>query len=92
MTVETETQKPYLTIDDVQINIDDLPEEAQGIFARVQRLTQKRANLALDLEEIQAGINFFTNRIVNIYNEENAPDSDANNKEVKSKTSDKKDT
>ncbi len=89
MTVETETQKPYLTIDDVQINIDDLPEEAQGIFARVQRLTQKRANLALDLEEIQAGINFFTNRIVNIYNEENA---DANNKEVKSKTSDKKDT
>ena len=89
MAAETETQKPYLTIDDVQINIDDLPEEAQGIFARVQRLTQKRANLALDLEEIQAGINFFTNRIVNIYNEENA---DANNKEVKSKTSDKKDT
>lgn len=89
MAAETETQKPYLTIDDVQINIDDLPEEAQGIFARVQRLTQKRANLALDLEEIQAGINFFTNRIVNIYNEEN---SDANNKEVKSKTSDKKDT
>ena len=89
MAAETETQKPYLTIDDVQINIDDLPEEAQGIFGRVQRLTQKRANLALDLEEIQAGINFFTNRIVNIYNEEN---SDANNKEVKSKTSDKKDT
>ena len=91
MTVETETQKPYLTIDDVQINIDDLPEEAQGIFARVQRLTQKRANLALDLEEIQAGINFFTNRIVNIYNEENVPTDDTS-KEVKSKTSDKKDT
>tara|TARA_R100001480_G_scaffold123821_1_gene122294 strand:- start:171 stop:446 length:276 start_codon:yes stop_codon:yes gene_type:complete len=88
---ETETQKPYLTIDDVQINIDDLPEEAQGIFARVQRLTQKRANLALDLEEIQAGINFFTNRIVNIYNEENVPTDDTS-KEVKSKTSDKKDT
>ena len=91
MTVETETRKPYLTIDDVQINIDDLPEEAQGIFARVQRLTQKRANLALDLEEIQAGINFFTNRIVNIYNEENVPTDDTS-KEVKSKTSDKKDT
>ena len=91
MTVETETQKPYLTIDDVQINIDDLPEEAQGIFGRVQRLTQKRANLALDLEEIQAGINFFTNRIVNIYNEENVPTDDTS-KEVKSKTSDKKDT
>ncbi len=91
MAAETETQKPYLTIDDVQINIDDLPEEAQGIFGRVQRLTQKRANLALDLEEIQAGINFFTNRIVNIYNEENVPTDDTS-KEVKSKTSDKKDT
>ena len=91
MAAETETQKPYLTIEDVQINIDDLPEEAQGIFGRVQRLTQKRANLALDLEEIQAGINFFTNRIVNIYNEENVPTDDTS-KEVKSKTSDKKDT
>ena len=92
MAAETETQKPYLTIEDVQINIDDLPEEAQGIFGRVQRLNHKRANQTLDLEETQASINWFTSRIVNIYNEENAPDSDANNKEVKSKTSDKKDT
>ena len=92
MAAETETQKPYLTIEDVQINIDDLPEEAQGIFGRVQRLNHKRANQTLDLEETQASINWFTSRIVNIYNEENTPDSDANNKEVKSKTSDKKDT
>ena len=79
-----ETQKPYITIDDVQINIDDLPEEAQGIFGRVQRLTQKRANLALDLEEIQAGINFFTNRIVNIVNGEGEQESAAEEDEAKS--------
>lgn len=79
-----ETQKPYITIDDVQINIDDLPEEAQGIFGRVQRLTQKRANLALDLEEIQASISFFTNRIVNIVNGEGEQESAAEEDEAKS--------
>ena len=92
MTEEIENQKPYITIDGTRISVDELPEEAQGIFGRVQRLTQKRAIQTLDLEETQASINWFTSRIVNIYNEENTPDSDANNKEVKSKTSDKKDT
>tara|TARA_R100001086_G_scaffold38117_1_gene16933 strand:- start:95 stop:361 length:267 start_codon:yes stop_codon:yes gene_type:complete len=63
-------QKPFITINDVQINIEDLPEEGQGIFGRLQRLNQKKANLVLDLEELQAGINFFSNRIVDIVNDE----------------------
>ena len=60
--------KPFITIDDVQINVEDLPEEGQGIFGRLQRLNQKKANLTLDLEELQAGINFFSDRIVAIVN------------------------
>jgi len=67
--VEEET-KPYITIDGVQISVEDLPEEAQGIFGRIQRLTQKKATITLDLEEIQAGINFFSNKIVSIVNGE----------------------
>jgi hypothetical protein len=63
-----EEVKPYITIDDVQISVEDLPEEAQGIFGRIQRLTQKKASTTLDLEEIQAGINFFSNKIVSIVN------------------------
>ena len=70
MTEETVEQKPFITIDDVQISVDDLPEEARGIFGRLQRLNQKKANIVLDLEEIQAGINFFSNRIVDIVNED----------------------
>ena len=70
MTEETVEQKPFITIDDVQINIEDLPEEGQGVFGRLQRLNQKKANIVLDLEEIQAGINFFSNRIVDIVNED----------------------
>ena len=71
MTEETVEQKPFVTINDVQISVDDLPEEARGIFGRLQRLTQKKANIVLDLEEIQAGINFFSTRIVDIVNEGN---------------------
>ena len=73
MTKETIEQKPFVTINDVQINIEDLPEEGQGIFGRLQRLNQKKANIVLDLEEIQAGINFFSNRIVAIVNEAKEP-------------------
>ena len=73
MTEEVIEQKPYITIDDVQISVEDLPEEGQGIFGRLQRLNHKKANLVLDLEELQAGINFFSNKIVAIVNEAKEP-------------------
>ena len=63
-------QKPFITIDDVQMTVDELPEEGQAIFGRLQRLNQKKANLTLDLEEIQASINFFSSRIVELVNDE----------------------
>ena len=61
-------EKPFITIDDVQIFVEDLPEEAQGVFGRVQRLNQKKVNLTLDLEEVQASLNFFSSKIVEIVN------------------------
>ena len=61
-------EKPFITIDDVQIFVEDLPEEAQGVFGRVQRLNQKKVNLTLDLEEVQASLNFFSSNIVEIVN------------------------
>ena len=67
-----EPLKPYVTIDDVRVYVEDLPEEGQQIFGRLQRLNQKKANVVLDLEELQAGINFFSNRIVAIYNDEDS--------------------
>ena len=63
-------EKPYITTDGVQISVEDLPEEAQGIFGRIQRLNQKKVNLTLDIEEVQASLNFFTNKIVSVINEE----------------------
>ena len=61
-------EKPFITIDDVQIFVEDLPEEAQRVFGRVQRLNQKNVNLTLDLEEVQASLNFFSSKIVEIVN------------------------
>jgi hypothetical protein len=66
-TVIEGSDKPFITIDDVQVFVEDLPEEGQQIFGRLQRLNQKKANVTLDLEELQAGINFFSGRIVEIY-------------------------
>ena len=72
----TTPQSPYITINNVDISVEDLPEEGQGIFGRLQRLNQKKVNLTLDLEELQAGINFFSNRIVDIVNEGEEPKSE----------------
>ena len=70
MVEETTEQNPFITINDVQLTIDELPPEGQSIFGRLQRLNQKKANLTLDLEEIQGSINFFSNRIVELVNNE----------------------
>ena len=70
MVEETTEQKPFITINDVQLTIDELPPEGQSIFGRLQRLNQKKANLTLNLEEIQGSINFFSNRIVELVNNE----------------------
>ena len=65
-----EAQKPFITIDDVQINVEDLPEDGQAIFGRIQRLNQKKVNLVLDLEEVNAGLPSFTSSINSIVNDD----------------------
>tara|TARA_R100001163_G_C5054784_1_gene191300 strand:+ start:600 stop:878 length:279 start_codon:yes stop_codon:yes gene_type:complete len=72
MNEEVNKDVPYIEIDGVQISVDDLPEEGQAVFGRLQRLNQKKANMTLDLEEIQASINFFSSRIVDIVNSDGA--------------------
>ena len=89
MVEEAVEQKPFITINDVQLTVDELPQEGQAIFGRLQRLNQKKANLVLDLEELQAGINFFSNRIVDIVNEDKAPAINGEGKKESSSESDK---
>ena len=73
---EEENQKPFITIDGVQIYVEDLPEDGRAIFGRIQRLNQKKVNLVLDLEEVNAGLSSFTNTIIGIVNSD---DDDSSN-------------
>mgnify|MGYP001210021504 CR=1 FL=1 len=75
MTEETVQQKPSITIDGVQISVDDLPKDGDGrpTFGKLQRLIQKRAVLSLDLEEIQMAINGFTAKIIAIVSKDKEP-------------------
>ena len=83
MNDEVNNLEPYITIDGVNISVEDLPQEGQGIFGRLQRLNQKKANLTLDLEETNAAINFFSNQIINIVNSEGEePNSDETESDI----------
>ena len=70
MNEEVNNPTPFITINGIDISIEDLPEEGQAVFGRLQRLIQKKANQSLDLEETNAAINFFSNQIINIVNNE----------------------
>ena len=73
---EEVVQKPFITIDGVQIYVEDLPEDGRAIFGRIQRLNQKKVNLVLDLEAVNAGLSSFTNTIIGIVNSD---DDDSSN-------------
>tara|TARA_R100000234_G_scaffold116285_1_gene93148 strand:- start:64 stop:333 length:270 start_codon:yes stop_codon:yes gene_type:complete len=83
-TVIEGSDKPFITIDDVQVFVEDLPQEGQQVFGRLQRLNQKKVDAVLDLEELQAGINYFSSKIVEIYSAdapEQPTDSESTEKE-----------
>tara|TARA_R110002051_G_scaffold310187_1_gene383157 strand:- start:338 stop:610 length:273 start_codon:yes stop_codon:yes gene_type:complete len=64
------SNKPYVTIKDVRVYVEELPEEGQRFFGRLQRLITKKTTLTLDLEEVEAGILFFGDKIVSSYTED----------------------
>ena len=82
MNEEVQNEMPYIEIKGVKISVDELPQEGQAFFGRLQRLNQKKANLVLDLEEIQAGINFFSNRIVDIVNNDGEEEAEVDIEET----------
>ena len=83
MNAEVNNPSPFITINGIDISIEDLPEEGQAVFGRLQRLIQKKANQSLDLEETNAAINFFSNQIINIVNNEG---EEPNSEEAESET------
>ena len=80
-----EDNKPFVTIDGVQVYAEDLSEEGQIYLARLQRLTNKKAIAIVDLEELNASIAFFESRLIADYND----DVSVNEEEEEEETTEK---
>ena len=64
MDTSTENNKPFVTIDGIQVYAEDLSPEGQIYLARLQRLNNKKAIAIVDLEELNASIAFFESRLI----------------------------
>ena len=89
MTEETvEQKKPHITIDGVEISVDELSARGQVIFGRLVRVINKEINAGLDLEEYRASKLHYENLIKSIYNEDKAPAVNGEGEEESSSESD----
>ena len=82
-----EQKKPHITIDGVEISVDELSARGQVIFGRLVRVINKEINAGLDLEEYRASKLHYENLIKVIYNEDKTPP--INGEEESSSESDK---
>ena len=89
MTEEITDKKPSITIDGVQISVDELSERGKAIFGRLVRVINKEINAGLDLEEHRASKLHYENLIKAIYDEDNAPAINGEGEEESSSESDK---
>ena len=70
MVEENINNSPFITIGDVQVTADELPDaDSKRWFAQLQVLNQQKAKQAFDLERTQVAINGFNTLIVERYNE-----------------------
>jgi hypothetical protein len=77
MNTSTEENRPFVTIDGVQVYAEDLTSEGQIYLARLQRLNNKKAISIVDLEELNASIAFFESRLIVDYQSDMNDDENA---------------
>ena len=52
---KSETQKPHITIDGVQISVEDLTEEQMVLFQHIGDLERKTKQLMFNLDQLSTG-------------------------------------
>ena len=82
MDTPLEENKPFVTIDEVQVYAEDLSPEGQIYLARLQRLNSKKAIAIVDLEELHASIAFFESRLIADYQEDTDKETSAKESEA----------
>lgn len=71
---DSNTEKPFVTIDGIQVYAEDLSPTGKVLLARLQRLNSKKATAVADIEEIIGSILHFENLLIADY--ENTATSD----------------
>jgi hypothetical protein len=70
MAEENINNSPFITIGDIQLTADELPDaDSKRWFAQLQALTQIKAQQVFELEKTQVGIDGFAAKLVARYNE-----------------------
>ena len=70
MNTSTEDNRPFVTIDGVQVYAEDLSDNGRIYLARLQRLNSKKATSVADIEEIIGSITHFENLLIADYMDE----------------------
>ena len=76
------TEKPFVTIDGIQVYADDLSPTGKVLLARLQRLNSKKATAVADIEEIIGSILHFENLLIADYESTATSDTMDSNIEV----------
>tara|TARA_R100000951_G_scaffold52478_1_gene44177 strand:- start:5723 stop:6001 length:279 start_codon:yes stop_codon:yes gene_type:complete len=76
------TEKPFVTIDGIQVYAEDLSPTGKVLLARLQRLNSKKATAVADIEEIIGSILHFENLLIADYESTATSDTVDSNIEV----------
>jgi hypothetical protein len=76
------TEKPFVTIDGIQVYAEDLSPTGKVLLARLQRLNSKKATAVADIEEIIGSILHFENLLIADYESTTTNDTVDSNIEV----------
>ena len=63
-------QEPVVKLDDKEFKVSDLSEQQQYIYSQVTDLRNQRARLQFQIDQVNAGLNFFETSLLNSVKEQ----------------------
>ncbi len=63
-------QEPVVKLDDKEFKVSDLSEQQQYIHSQVMDLRNQRARLQFQIDQVNAGLNFFETSLLNSVKEQ----------------------
>jgi|TARA_A100000172_G_C2994563_1_gene94068 hypothetical protein len=70
MMATNKKQEPVVKLDDKEFKVSDLSEQQQYIHSQVMDLRNQRARLQFQIDQVNAGLNFFETSLLNSVKEQ----------------------